>query len=200
MTTRLRERPGRVSGPLLEAFPAAPRPVGPFGAASPWPKALRTPPISSTSVTPPVKARSGHILLDPKRCYRDLVRVYPEIHRRVVELNRPFVKETDPLLPEVLLDENLRDLKGNRKPIGYNRQDAFGLRLIFPLADERRAEFYFTKPARCQEVVQITEQVSVLLRRRGIHHTVEYDRLPLGPPRGPPALPPIGAATTFGSS
>jgi hypothetical protein len=151
-------------------------------------------------VTPPVKARSGHILLDPKRSYKDLTRVYPEIHRRVVELNRPFVKETDPLLPEVLLDENLRDLKGDRKPAGYNRQDAFGLRLIFPLSDERRAEFYFTKPARCQEVVQITEQVSVLLRRRGIKHTVEYDRLPLGPPRGPPPLPPIGAASMFGSS
>lgn len=139
-------------------------------------------------MTPPVKARSGHILLDPKRSYKDLLRVYPEIHRRVVEMNRPFVKEADPLLPEILLDENLRDLKGNRKPIGYNRQDAFGLRLIFPISDERRAEFYFTKPARCQEVVQITEQVSVLLRRRGIHHTVEYDRLPLGPPRAIPGM------------
>jgi hypothetical protein len=144
------------------------------------------------AVTPPVKARSGHILLDPKRSYKDLVRVYPEMHRRVVEMNRPFVKESDPLLPEVLLDENLRDLKGNRKPAGYNRQDPFGLRLIFPLSDERRAEFYFTKPARCQEVVQITEQVSVLLRRRGIKHTVEYDRLPLGPPRGLPGLGPTG--------
>jgi len=143
-------------------------------------------------LTPPVKARSGHILLDPKRSYKDLVRVYPDIHRRVIEMNRPFVKESDPLLPEVLLDENLRDLKGNRKPAGYNRQDPFGLRLIFPLSDERRAEFYFTKPARCQEVVQITEQVSTMLRRRGIHHTVEYDRLPLGPPRGLPGLGPGG--------
>ena len=154
--------------------------------------------VPRSPVTPPVKARSGHILLDVRRSYKDLVRVYPEIHRRVVEMNRPFVKETDPLLPEVLLDENLRDLKGDRKPTGYNRQDAFGLRLIFPLSDERRAEFYFTKPARCQEVVQITEQVSVLLRRRGIKHTVEYDRLPLGPPRGPPGLSPIGTPTGFG--
>jgi len=141
-------------------------------------------------MSPPVKARSGHILLDPKRSYRDLVRVYPEIHKRIVEMNRPFVREADPLLPEVLLDENLRDLKGNRKPVGYNRQDPFGLRLIFPLVDERRVEMYFSKPSRCQEVVQITEHVSLLLRRRGIRHTVEYDRLALGPPRTPP--PPVG--------
>jgi len=139
-------------------------------------------------MSPPVKARSGHLLLDPHRHYRDLVRVYPEIHRRIVEMNRPFVREADPLLPEVLLDENLRDLKGDRKPVGYNRADPFGLRLIFPVADEQRVELYFTKPTRCQEVVQITEHVSQLLRRRGIRHTVEYDRLPLGPPR---ALPPV---------
>ncbi len=145
---------------------------------------------------PPVKARSGHILLEPRRSYRDLTRVYPEIHRKVVELNRPFVREADPLLPEVLLDENLRDLKENRKPVGYNRQDPFGLRVIFPLADERRVEMYFTKPTRCQEVVQITEQVSQLLRRRGIKHTVEYDRLPLGPPRALPV--PTGITGGFG--
>ena len=141
-----------------------------------------------------MKARSGHILLDVKGSYVDLVRVYPDIHRRVVEMNRPFVREADPLLPEVLLDENLRDLKGNRKPVGYNRQDPFGMRLIFPLADERRVEMYFAKPTRCQEVVQITEHVSQLLRKRGIRHTVEYDRLPLGPPRIPPGAPGVPGA------
>ena len=111
-------------------------------------------------------------------------------------MNRPFVREADPLLPEVLLDENLRDLKGNRKPVGYNRQDPFGLRLIFPLVDERRVELYFTKPTRCQEVVQITEHVSQMLRRRGIRHTVEYDRLQLGPPRAPPT--PVGLGVVGG--
>ncbi|MGI0054649.1 MAG: hypothetical protein ACREB9_04980 [Thermoplasmata archaeon] len=139
-------------------------------------------------MTPPVKARSGHILLDPRRKYRDLVRVYPEIHKRVVEANRPFIKEGESILPEVILEENLRDLRANRKPSGFNRVDAFGMRLVFPMADERRAEFYFTKAMRCQEVVQMTEQTSILLRRRGIRHTVEYDRLPLGPPRGPPGF------------
>lgn len=150
-------------------------------------------------MTPPVKARSGHILLEARRGFKDLVRVYPEIHRRVVEANRPFAKENEPLVPEILLEENLRDLRGDRKPNGYNRQDAFGLRLIFPISDERRTEFYFSKPARCQEVVQITEQVSTLLKRRGIKHTVEYDRLPLGPARGLPGLPPMGSGSALAS-
>ncbi|MCI4317236.1 MAG: hypothetical protein L3J96_01740, partial [Thermoplasmata archaeon] len=94
-------------------------------------------------MTPPVKARSGHILLEGKKTFKDLVKVYPEIHRRIVEANRPFAKETEPMLPEVHLEENLRDLRSDRKPAGYNRQDPFGLRLIFPLGDERRTEFYF---------------------------------------------------------
>jgi len=139
-----------------------------------------------TSVTPPVKARSGHILLEGRRSYKDLVRVYPEIHKRVVEANRPFMKEAEPLLPEVLLDENLRDLKRDRKPAGYNRQDAAGIRLIFPIPADGRPEFYFYKAFRAQEVVQITEQVSTLLRRRSIKHSVEYDRLQLGAVRGLP--------------
>lgn len=141
-------------------------------------------------MTPPVKARSGHILLDPKRSFKDLVRVYPEIYKRVIEANRPFFKETEPTMPDVLLEENLRDLRADRKPAGYNRPDAFGMRLIFPLVDPKRAEFYFSKPSRTQEIVQMTEQVSVLLRRRGIRHTVEYDRLQLGAPRNPPGYPP----------
>ncbi|HZY69675.1 MAG TPA: hypothetical protein VFF67_01685 [Thermoplasmata archaeon] len=145
-------------------------------------------------MTPPVKARSGHIILEGRRSYKDLTRVYPEIHRKVVEANRPFTKESEPLLPEVLLEENLRDLRSDRKPAGYNRQDAFGMRLIFPIPFDGRPEFYFTKPTRCQEVVQVTEQVSVLLRRRSIRHAVEYDRLPLGPPRGLPGIPPIGGS------
>ncbi len=114
------------------------------------------------------------------------MRLYPEVHRRVVEANRPFMKETEPLLPEVLLEENLRDLKRDRKPAGYNRQDAAGLRLIFPIPADGRPEFYFYKAFRCQEIVQITEQVSALLRRRGVKHAVEYDRLPLGAIRGVP--------------
>ncbi len=137
-------------------------------------------------MTPPVKARSGHILLEGRRSYKDLVRVYPEIHRRVVEANRPFMKETEPILPDVLLEENLRDLRGDRKPGGYNRQEAAGMRLVFPIPENGKPEFYFSKAFRAQEIVQITEQVSALLRRRGIKHSVEYDRLPLGPARGLP--------------
>ncbi|HEV2316734.1 MAG TPA: hypothetical protein VGV89_04075 [Thermoplasmata archaeon] len=146
-------------------------------------------------LTPPVKARSGHIILESRRSYKDLLRVYPEIHKKVVEANRPFMKETEPLLPEVLLEENLRDIKANRKPAGYNRQDAAGMRLVFPIPLDGKAEFYFLKPARVQEIVQVTERVSQLLRRRGIKHTVEYDRLPLAPPRAVPGLPtPVGSA------
>ncbi len=140
-------------------------------------------------MTPPVKARSGHIILEHRGSYRDLVRAYPDIHKRVMEANRPFMKETEPLLPEVLLEENLRDLRANRKPGGYNRPDAAGMRLVFPIPAQKKAEFFFLKPARCQEVVQITERVSQMLRRRGIRHSVEYDRLPLGPPRAVPGLP-----------
>ncbi|MDE1819909.1 MAG: hypothetical protein KGJ23_04785 [Euryarchaeota archaeon] len=126
----------------------------------------------------PVKARTGHIVIDGKKDFRELTRVYPEIHRRVVEANRPFLREPDQLMPEILLEENLRDIKSGRKPSGFNRQEAAGMRLIFPIREDRKVEFYVSRPSRCQEVVQLTESISTVLKKAGLKHKVEYDRLP----------------------
>lgn len=126
----------------------------------------------------PVKARTGHIVIEGKKDFRELSRVYPEIHKRVVEANKPFLREPDQLLPEVLLEENLRDIKSGRKPSGFNRQEAAGMRLIFPIREDRKVEFYVSRPYRCQEVVQLTESISTVLRKAGLKHKVEFDRLP----------------------
>ena len=223
MTTRLRERPGgqdpaaslslsrvgivfykgtgtpsrnpRAAGLLPESLARAlPSPGTACGGGSMSLDAKYLPHVIA-ALTPPVKARSGHIILDQRRRFKHLVRVYPEIHRKVVEANRPFLKETEPMPPEVILEENLRDLRADRKPMGYNRQDPLGMRLVFPITDGPRAEFYFVKPTRCQEVVQMTELVSQLLKRRGIRHTVEYDRLPLGPVRNIPGIATLPGST-----
>lgn len=125
-----------------------------------------------------VKARTGHIVIEGKKDYRELSKVYPEIHRKVVEANRPFLREPDQLLPEILLEENLRDIKSGRKPIGFNRQDAYGMRLIFPIREDKKVEFYVSRTSRCPEVVQLTESISTVLKKAGVKHRVEYDRLP----------------------
>jgi hypothetical protein len=150
-------------------------------------------------VTPPVKARSGHIVLEARKSFRDLARIYPEIHKRVVEANRPLSKDADPMLSEIILDENLRDLKSDRKPIGYNRLDAAGLRLIFPIREDKRLEFYVSKPLRCQEVVGLTETISTVLKKAGLKHVVEYDRSPLTNPRNGPNLSGVLASNATGA-
>ncbi len=124
----------------------------------------------------PVKARTGHLVIEGRKDFRELARVYPEIHRRVLEANRPFAKEMDPILPEVLLEENLRDLKGGRKPSGFNRQEVAGLRLVFPIREDHKVEFYVSRPGRCSEVVSLTETLSGVLAKAGFRHQVEYDR------------------------
>lgn len=130
----------------------------------------------------PVKARTGHLVIEGRKDFRDFARVYPEIHRRVLEANRPFAKEMDPILPEVLLDENLRDLKGGRKPSGFNRQEVAGLRLVFPIREDHKLEFYVSRSGRCSEVVSLTETLSGVLAKAGFRHQVEYDRTLTGPP------------------
>jgi hypothetical protein len=132
----------------------------------------------------PVKARTGHLVIEGRKDFKELARVYPEIHRRVLEANRPFVKELDPMLPEVLLEENLRDLKGGRKPSGFNRQEVAGLRLVFPIREDHKMEFYVSRSGRCSEVVSLTETLSGVLAKAGFRHQVEYDRA-LGLPAHP---------------
>jgi hypothetical protein len=124
----------------------------------------------------PVKARTGHLVIEGKKDFRVLARVYPEIHRRLLEANQPFTKELDPVLPEVLLDENLRDLKEGRKPSGFNRQEVAGLRLVFPIREDHKLEFYVSRSGRCSEVVSLTESISGVLHKAGLRHQVEYDR------------------------
>lgn len=74
---------------------------------------------------------------------------------------------------EVLLEENLRDLRLNRKPEGYNREGS--MRLIFPISDD--VEFYIYGRGKTVEVARVTEQVSRVLQKYRLKHTIEWDRL-----------------------
>ncbi|MFQ6061469.1 MAG: hypothetical protein ACE5KV_09315 [Thermoplasmata archaeon] len=119
-----------------------------------------------------MKARSGHIKFDKKVKYSDLLPIYREIFER-------FLAETDqipdlePELTEVLLEQNFMDLRNNRKPEGYNRSGS--MRMIFPISDE--VEFYFYGRGKNTDVPRITELVSRMLKKEGLKHRVEWDRM-----------------------
>jgi len=139
----------------------------------------------------PTKAISGHIILGDQYSYKNLLKVYPDIYRKVAESGGAIITPEDTPIVDILLDENLKALKADKKPAGFNRFDAGGVRLIFPIRDDDKIEFYVSKPSRCPEVVGLTESISTMLKKAGLKHTTAYDHTPLSSPRSsfPPPQP-----------
>ena len=76
---------------------------------------------------------------------------------------------------DVLIEENLRDLRNNRKPEGYNREGV--MRMIFPISPQ--VEFYVYGRGKVLEVARVTEQISRVLQKYRLKHTIEWDQLKL---------------------
>src|SRR4030067_1492322 len=84
-----------------------------------------------------MKVRSGHIVFDRKVTYKQLLPVFRPMFLKFLEETQQIPE--DPEILDVLLEENLRDLRQGRKPEGYNREGA--MRLLFPLT-VKRIEMY----------------------------------------------------------
>ena len=119
-----------------------------------------------------MKAETGHIIFKDKFRWKDL-------HGCFEELLRAFLGETDQMPDEdeilqMFIRINMMDIEKNRKPEGYNRRGR--MRLVFPLTPGRK-QFYIRADSKTAETIRITERLSKILKKAGIHHTVEWDKL-----------------------
>jgi len=121
-----------------------------------------------------MKVRSGHLVFDRKVTFRQLLPVFRPMFLKFLEETQQMPEDPESL--EVLLEENLRDLRRNRKPEGYNREG--NMRLIFPIPD-RRIEAYVYSKTRTADVPRIVEMMSRMLQKARVKHTVEWDKLTL---------------------
>src|SRR5947208_1566825 len=74
---------------------------------------------------------------------------------------------------DVLVEENLRELRSNRKPEGFNREGA--MRMIFPISNQ--VEFYVYGRGKVLEVARVAESLSRILQKYRLKHTIEWDKL-----------------------
>ncbi len=100
--------------------------------------------------------------------YRALKDVFPE-------LMTTFLQETDQMPEEreildMFIELNMRDIRSNRKPEGYNRRGR--MRLMFPIG---RKEMFLAGNSSSTEVVRVTEKISKLLQKKGIKNSLEWD-------------------------
>ncbi len=120
-----------------------------------------------------MRARSGHFIFKPKVRFKDLESVYRELFTLFLEESDQT--RDDPEFMEIILEENLRDLRKDRKPEGFNREGA--MRLIFPISD--RVEFYVYSRTTGLDVPRVAEALSQFLWKKGLKHELEWDRLVL---------------------
>jgi hypothetical protein len=122
--------------------------------------------------TETMKAEAGHIIFKDKFKYKDLQGVFEE-------LMVAFLDETDQMPDEdeilqMFLRINMMDLEKNRKPEGYNRRGR--MRLVFPLTKGKK-QLYIRADSKTAETIRITERLSKILKKGGVPHTVEWDKL-----------------------
>ncbi len=120
-----------------------------------------------------MRARSGHVKFDKKVKWKNLVPAFKPMLAKFLEETQQLPEDMENV--EVLIEENLRDLRKNRKPEGYNREGS--MRLIFPISNS--VEFYIYGRGKTIEVARVTEQVSRVLQKHRLKHTIEWDKLSL---------------------
>ena len=119
-----------------------------------------------------MKAETGHIIFKDKFKYKDVQKCFEE-------LLKAFLDETDQMPDEdeilqMFLRINMMDIEKNRKPEGYNRRGR--MRMVFPLTRGKK-QFYIRADSMTAETVRITERLSKILKKAGVAHTIEYDKL-----------------------
>jgi hypothetical protein len=120
-----------------------------------------------------MRARSGHIKFDKKMKWKNLVPAFKPMFLKFMEETQQLPEDLESV--DVLVEENLRDLRLNRKPEGYNREGI--MRMIFPISND--VEFYIYGRGKTVEVARVTEQVSRVLQKYRLKHTIEWDKLKL---------------------
>jgi len=119
-----------------------------------------------------MKAESGHIIFKEKFKYKDLQGCFEEILKAFLD-ETDQVPDEDEIL-QMFMKINMMDIEKNRKPEGYNRRGR--MRLIFPLTKGKR-QFYIRADSKTAEVVRVTERMSKILKKAGVPHIVEWDKL-----------------------
>ena len=118
-----------------------------------------------------MRAHSGHVRLDRSVTWRKLLPAFRPLLTRFLEESGQMPQ--DPEILAVLLEENLRDLRENRKPEGFNREGT--MRMIFPIS--RNVEFYVYSKTKTTEVGRVVEQLSRVLQKYRLKHAVDWDKL-----------------------
>lgn len=120
-----------------------------------------------------MKNWSGHIYLNDDFQWKDLEKAFPEIWDLIASETKQNAEEIQ--YDQISLELNLAELRKNLKPIGYIKEGV-KYRLVFP-AESR--EIIIFRGTLSEDIREITEGVSKILKNKKIKHRVDYDKMVL---------------------
>jgi hypothetical protein len=121
-----------------------------------------------------MKYHTGHIIFDNNLQWKDLEKVFPDLLHYFIEESR--IEKTDSLNLNSIIEENMIDIKKNRKPEGFNREEK--LRFYFNEIDGKKQMIIIRDKAIPNDDIKIvSEKISKFLNSKKIKNILEFDKL-----------------------
>ena len=118
-----------------------------------------------------MKNWSGHILFSDDFQWKDLEKVFPDLWETVVSETKQNQEEAQ--YDQVSLELNLHEIRKNKKPFGYFK-DGSKFRMIFP---EGKKQMIVYRGTLTEELHDLMEKLSKVLKAKKIKFTLEYDQM-----------------------
>ncbi len=120
-----------------------------------------------------MKNWSGHIYLNDDFQWKDLEKAFTEIWDLISGETKQNAEEIQ--YDQISLELNLAELRKNQKPIGYIKE-GIKYKLVFPAEGK---EMIVYRGTLSEEIRDITESVSKILKNKKIKHRVDFDKMVL---------------------
>ena len=118
-----------------------------------------------------MKNWSGHIYFSDEFHWKDLEKAFPEIWDIIAGETKQNQEEAQ--YDQITLELNLAEIRKDKKPIGYIK-DGAKYRLVFP---EDRKEMIIYRGGPSEEIRDIVESVTKVLKNKKIKFQVDYDKM-----------------------
>ncbi len=118
-----------------------------------------------------MKNYSGHIIFEDNFQWKDLEKYFPDVWEIVEGESKLNAEEKQ--YDDILLELNMEELRKNKKPFGYRRENT-RFKMIFP-QDKKELTIY--RNIISEEIEELTEKVAHEIRNKKIKYTIEYDQL-----------------------
>jgi hypothetical protein len=118
-----------------------------------------------------VKNWSGHIYFSDDFHWKDLEKAFPEIWDIIAGETKQNQEEAQ--YDQITLELNLAEIRKDKKPMGYIK-DGAKYRMVFP---EDRKEMIIYRGGPTEEIRDIVESVTKILKNKKIKFQVDYDKM-----------------------